>query len=237
MRRTRFMLLTALLTGAVALGLAARHASAADEPVAAGETGKHPLLVIGLDLSKSNPMVTSDAYAQRVADRVAPMVEDLPLRARVMIRSFGSYDATSNTLRIDELISARTKPEDFARGVKTLIAGVPKLVRDGKLVAQDKTNILPFLQTMSQVVDCDDYAVTYILLTDGIEDSEYARLAYAGNTLPPPSHSRFQSCEELQILGLGQGLNSPKATERLRNTWDNWATAAGFGRFLGLYDW
>ena len=196
-----------------------------------------PVLVIGLDLSKSNPMVTNDDYARRVADRVAPMVGSLPLRSRVMVRSFGSYDATSNTLRIDQVLSARSKPEDFARGLRTLITGVPKLVRDGRLVAQNKTNILPFLQTMSQVVDCEAGPVTYVLLTDGVEDSEYARLKNARAALPAPGHQRFQGCADLQILGLGQGLNSPKTTERLRATWTGWAEAAGFESFSGLYDW
>lgn len=196
-----------------------------------------PVLVIGLDLSKSNPMVTNDDYARRVADRVAPMVEAMPLRGRVMVRSFGSYDATSNTLRIDQVLSARAKPADFARGLSTLISGVPKLVRDGKLVAQNKTNILPFLQTMSQVVDCKEQPVTFVLLTDGVEDSEYARLKNASATLPAPEHQRFEGCADLQILGLGQGLNSPKATERLRTTWSGWADGAGFQNFVGLYDW
>jgi hypothetical protein len=229
----RLSLLPAIL---LSVGLAAAPVRAQDPAVApAGDTA--PVLVVGLDLSKSNPMVSSDAYARRVADRVAPMVEALPLRGRVMVRSFGSYDATSNTLRIDQILTARSKPEDFARGLKTLISGVPKLVRDGKLTAQNKTNILPFLQTMSQVVDCKAGPVTFVLLTDGVEDSEYARLQNARATLPAPSHDRFRGCSELQILGLGQGLNSPKATERLRVTWASWAAAAGFDRFSGFYDW
>lgn len=228
--------LSALVLGIAVSSTALLAASpVADDP--AMDTQAAPVLVIGLDLSKSNPMVTNDDYARRVADRVAPMVEGLPLRARVMVRSFGSYDATSNTLRIDQVLSARSKPEDFARGLKTLITGVPKLVRDGKLVAQNKTNILPFLQTMSQVVDCEAGPVTYVLLTDGVEDSEYARLKNARATLPAPEHARFQGCADLQILGLGQGLNSPKTTERLRTTWTGWAEAAGFANFDGLYDW
>ena len=228
--------LSALVLGIAASSTALMAASpVADEPSTDAQAA--PVLVIGLDLSKSNPMVTNDDYARRVADRVAPMVEGLPLRARVMVRSFGSYDATSNTLRIDQVLSARSKPEDFARGLKTLITGVPKLVRDGKLVAQNKTNILPFLQTMSQVVDCEEGPVTYVLLTDGVEDSEYARLKNANATLPAPEHERFQGCADLQILGLGQGLNSPKTTERLRTTWTGWAKGAGFANFDGLYDW
>ena len=126
----RLSFLPAALLGLV-IGLSPAGAQNTDQPVVpAGEAA--PVLVIGLDLSKSNPMVSNDAYARRVADRVAPMVEEMPLRGRVMVRSFGSYDATSNTLRIDQVLTARATPEDFARGLKTLISGVPKLVRDGK---------------------------------------------------------------------------------------------------------
>ena len=239
MRRSLSTLSTLSLALVAGIGLSSTALLAesppAEEPALEKEAA--PVLVIGLDLSKSNPMVTNDDYARRVADRVAPMIEDLPLRARVMVRSFGSYDATSNTLRIDQVLSARAKPADFARGLRTLITGVPKLVRDGKLVAQNKTNILPFLQPMSQVVDCADGPVTFVLLTDGVEDSEYARLKNTSATLPAPTHERFQGCSDLQILGLGQGLNSPKTTERLRSTWTGWAETAGFASFTGLYDW
>jgi len=234
MRRS-LTLLSALVLGASLSATSLMAADVTEEDDAATEAA--PVVVIGLDLSKSNPMVTNDDYARRVSDRVAPMIEGLPLRARVMVRSFGSYDATSNTLRIDQLMTARSKPEDFARGLRTLITGVPKLVRDGKLVAQNKTNIMAFLETMSQVVACDEGPVTFVLLTDGVEDSEYARLKNRSATLPAPSHDRFDSCGELQILGLGQGLNSPKTTERLRGVWTDWSEEAGFDSFLGLYDW
>ena len=56
-------------------------------------------LVIGIDLSQSNVLVTNSAFARKVADRIRPMIEDLPPRSKVTLRTFGSYDSRSNPLR------------------------------------------------------------------------------------------------------------------------------------------
>jgi hypothetical protein len=47
----------------------------------------------------------------------------------------------------------------------------------------------------------------------------------------------FDGCEELQILGLGQGTQSPTFTAHLRDEWSRWAAKAGFLKFTGLNDW
>ena len=180
--------------------------------------------VIGLDLSQSNPLVKDRAYAARAAARAAKEIAALPLKSRVMLRTFGSYDTSANGLKIDQVISSHARPEAVAQGIAQIIANVPKLVAEGKLTAQGKTNIVPFLDTMSQVVDCAASDVHVVLLTDGFEDSEYA-------------HAAYQGCDELLILGLGQGGGSPSATNRLRTAWTQYAEKAGFERFSGLYDW
>ncbi len=180
--------------------------------------------VIGLDLSKSNPLVRDKAYATRAAARTAKEIGALPLKSRVMLRTFGSYDGSANGLKIDQVISSHARPDAVAQGIATLIANVPKLVDEGKLTAQGKTNIVPFLDTMAEVVDCGASDVHVVLLTDGFEDSEYAHLTKSGGALPVPSSPAYQGCDELLILGLGQGGGSP-------------AGSAGFERFSGLYDW
>lgn len=221
-----FVLIIAIL-GTLAAVFVNRAADAAERP---------RTIVIGLDLSKSNPLVTDDAYAARAGKRAVEGIEGLAPHSRVLLRTFGSYDVTANALKVDQVISARAKPDAVAEGMRVLIANVPKLVRDGKLKAQGFTNIIPFMETMSQVVDCSAGPVDYILLTDGFEDSEYAKLK-AGGSLPAPSSPLFQGCSSLTILGLGQGVGSPAVTRRLRDEWQNWAAAEGFRRFAGLYDW
>lgn len=194
-------------------------------------------IVIGLDLSISNPLVKDDAYAARVGARIAQDLQGLPLRSRVILRTFGNYDAGANALKIDQAITTHAKPQNVAVAVAQLIGNVPKLVREKKLVAQGKTNIIPFMETMSQVVDCKGSQVRVILATDGFEDSEYAKLTRYGGKLPKPSQPLYPGCQEMLILGLGTGANSPAATKRLREQWSAWAKEAGFKRFSGLYDW
>lgn len=193
-------------------------------------------VVIGLDLSTSNPLVKDDAYAARVAARTAAELQALPLKSRVMLRTFGSYDGSANTLKIDQVISAHARPEDVAGGMAALIANVPKLVKEGKLKAQGKTSIVPFLETEAELVDCKASSVHIILLTDGFEDSEYATLTKRGGRLPAPAPI-FAGCDRLLILGLGQGAGSPSATLHLRKEWTAYAEKAGFRDFTGLYDW
>ncbi len=159
------------------------------------------------------------------------------MKSKVTLRTFGVYNATFNTLRLDRQISRQYPADSVARVVEGLIAGVPQLVNRGTLTAQNKTNILSFLDNMSQVVDCEGMETIVILASDGIEDSELARQNRDIENLPTPVGAPFQGCKRLEILGIGQGINSPTITARLRRQWREWAQAAGFDAFRGLNDW
>lgn len=218
-------------------------AAASAAPLASGgakgdDTPAPMRLVIGLDLSKSNPLVQSESYAQSAADLVETEIQDLPLASIVMLRTFGAYSAASNNLKIDRRLSVDgdERPEAVASLMSDIIAGVPKLVRDGTLEAQDTTNIVSFLESMSQFVDCSETDTRVVLISDGIEDSEYAHLADPGETLPAPGRI-YAGCSELEIVGLGQGQKDPRMTQRLRSTWRAWAKSAGFEDFSGLDNW
>ena len=110
-------------------------------------------------------------------------------------------------------------------------------MRQGKWRTQNHTNILAFLDNVSQSIGCAKLPTTVILATDGLEDSEYARLKSSAAHLPAPEGKPFSGCVELQMLGIGQGTKSPKETVRLRQEWSRWAKAAGFKQFQGLNDW
>ncbi len=221
-----------LVSGALAFGFLSGSADAAlsDEPAAPTH------LVIGLDLSKSNPLVTSDVFAAQVAARLADEIRNLPVRSKVTVRSFGVYDTASNPLRIDQVISARARPGDVADGIQALVSNLPRLVSEGRLEAQMKTNIVPFLETMADGVDCAK-PTRIVLLTDGAEDSELGRLTRSGGSLPAARENAYAGCDELLMLGMGRGFNSPSTTARFRTAWSEWSDAAGFDRFTGLYDW
>jgi hypothetical protein len=226
-----------VIAGSLAFGFAFGSTTARANDGSDNLASRPQTYVIGLDLSKSNPLVSDKAYAARAAARAAKEITALPLKSRVMLRTFGSYDAGANGLKIDQVISAHARPESVAQGIALLISNVPKLVAEGKLTAQGKTNIVPFLDTMAEVIDCRASDVHIVLLTDGFEDSEYAHLTRAGGNLPMAAQATYEGCEELLILGLGQGGGSPAATKRLRDAWSAYASSAGFERFSGLYDW
>jgi hypothetical protein len=221
----------ALVSGGVLATQIERNAPPAEE------TALHPQrLIIGLDLSRSNPLIADPAFAARVAARIADQVRNLGFASEVHVRTFGNYDAGSNTFAYDTVLSVRARPEAVAAEVQKLIAGTPYLVRSGKWQAQRSTNILAFLDNVAHGIGCGGMPTTVILASDGIEDSGYARLDH-GDTLPLPEGRPFQGCAEFDLFGLGQGAGSPRMTTRLRADWANWARAAGFVRFQGLNDW
>ena len=194
-------------------------------------------IVIGLDLSRSNPLIADPAFASRVAARVAGIVRKLGFASEVHVRTFGNYDATSNNFAYDAVLSVRRRPANVAADIERLIAGTPLLVKSGRFHAQENTNILAFLDNVSQSIGCAGMPTTIVLASDGIEDSDYARLTRADSHLPPPEGRPFKGCAEMEILGLGEGTRSPRITTHLRAEWSDWARSAGFARFQGLNDW
>lgn len=196
-------------------------------------------VVIGIDLSTSNPLIRDESFAGRVAARIQPIIAGLAPRSRVLLRSFGSYNSSANNaLTLDIIIAPKTaRAEEMATLIGTVISNVPKMVKQGRIQVQNSTNIVPFLLNISKNVDCRAMPVHVILASDGVEDSQVANLARRNSTLPAPPSAPFPGCEELMILGIGRGLNSPGDTERLFGEWQYWSQAAGFRRFVGLNDW
>ncbi|MEQ1755987.1 MAG: hypothetical protein ABL973_17825 [Micropepsaceae bacterium] len=196
-------------------------------------------IVIGVDLSTSNPLIRDPGFAFKVSERIKPLISGLAPHSRVLLRSFGSYNSSANSaLSFDITIAPKTaRADDMAKLISGVIAGIPQMIQQGRLQAQNSTNIVPFLMNMSKVVDCRVMPVHVILASDGVEDSQVANLSRRNSTLPAPSVAPFPGCEELQILGIGRGLNSPNDTQRLYGEWQFWAQAAGFKSFVGLNDW
>jgi hypothetical protein len=195
-------------------------------------------IVVGLDLSRSNILVSSDEFAAKAADRVRATLLSLPARSVVSLRTFGNYDFRSNVMTRDWIVGVKTtKALYIAEEVHQIIRSVPADIRSGKLFAQDTTNIVGFLRNVAGVTQCSTMSTSVILVSDGVEDSSVANMARGSRILPHPASPIFQGCDNLIILGLGQKLRSPQQTERLRREWMDWARAAGFRNFVGLNDW
>jgi hypothetical protein len=236
------MLAVAAAVGLIGGGALAVQTARAPATIQVADSGdqaelKPQRIVIGLDLSKSNPLIDNPAFAAKVARRVADEVRGLGFASEVHVRTFGNFDPSSNTFAYDQVISVRARPQNVAAEIEKLIAGTPLLVQRGKWVAQDNTNIIAFLDNAVTSIGCAGMPTTVILATDGIEDSEYAKLEHEDARLPPPSGHPFRGCAELQILGVGQGTRSPTETLRLKSQWAHWSQDAGFARYSGLNDW
>src|ERR1700678_2042798 len=227
------------LIGGGAMAIDASHNRLPVTPAGYTDKADRPAgrVVIGIDLSKSNPITEDSGFAAKVGARVASIVSKLGFASEVHVRTFGTFDATANPFYYDTMISARSRPEAVASDVERLIAGTPMLVSSGKWKAQGRTNILAFLDNVSRSEGCGGMPTTIILATDGIEDSQFARLDDAADHLPDPDGRPFAGCADLQILGLGEGTRSPVKTARIRAEWTRWAHEAGFGHFEGLNDW
>lgn len=234
MLRTLMLLPALAFLGSLTALILHANANASSVPVNPPRT-----VVIGVDLSSSNPLIRDDGFAAKVAERVRPYISNLAPRSRLILRSFGAYNSSANNaLALDVLIAPKTaRAEDMANLIASVLAGVPTMVRQGRLQEQTSTNIVPFLMNMSTVVDCKTMPVHIILATDGVEDSQVTDLSRRRNALPAPQGAPFAGCQELLLLGVGRGLNSPADTERLRNEWSNWARAAGFRTYAALNDW
>ncbi|HEX4293938.1 MAG TPA: hypothetical protein VHZ29_07375, partial [Rhizomicrobium sp.] len=175
------MLAVAAAVGLIGGGALAVQTARAPATIQVADSGdqaelKPQRIVIGLDLSKSNPLIDNPAFAAKVARRVADEVRGLGFASEVHVRTFGNFDPSSNTFAYDQVISVRARPQNVAAEIEKLIAGTPLLVQRGKWVAQDNTNIIAFLDNAVTSIGCAGMPTTVILATDGIEDSEYAKL-------------------------------------------------------------
>lgn len=200
------------------------------------DVGAPRRVIVGLDFSSSNPLVIDPSYARKVGARVRDEFETLAFRSEVRIRTFGAYDSSSNPFAFDAVISTKQRPEVLARDMDTFISNIPSLVQQGKMETQPYTNILAFLEEMAIELDCSTLPTQIILVTDGVEDSEYVRLKYRDAKLPRPKKI-FSGCYELQMLGVGRGIDSVTETTRIRKEWKTWAKRAGFKKFKAVNDW
>lgn len=197
-----------------------------------------PRIVIGLDLSIGNPLIRDETFAARAGERVGEYIEKLPMRSEVSIRTFGDFNGSPEVLRFDRIVSLAQTAETIGNFVQTLITGMPKIVREeGQIEPHIQTNILGFLDSMSDSLECSERPTRVILITDGLEDSEYAMLADGNSALPDPSDTLYKDCEVMEMIGVGLGQRSPDLAKRIRDAWKAWASKAGFTDFVGATQW
>src|SRR5215467_7789498 len=78
-------------------------------------------IIIGLDISKSNPLIDDRDFAAKVGLRIGKIVAGLGFASEVYVRTFGSYDASQNSFYYDTVISTRARPENVAAEIQKLV--------------------------------------------------------------------------------------------------------------------
>lgn len=180
-------------------------------------------LTIGIDLSSSNPVVGDAAFARSAAAYAQTQVAALQPGDVVEVRTFG--DRSLANVKAERVqISRRAKADKVAAKIARFIAGLPA----SNPAVQGSTNIVAFLEFGQ--FDCASGG-TVLLLTDGIESSEYvdANRFLAGKPLPKPEKNFLSGCA-VTMVGLGQALVgelTPQQTKHVRTAWQTWMKAAG----------
>ncbi len=229
--RTAFLLSFTTVFAALFILLTSDQAAAQTRPA-----GGPNHVIIGIDISVDSPFLTDDQFAAKTGRRIARRISVLPPRSTVTLRSFASHSTTDQTLEINRTITTGQSAQRTAEFIEKIVAGVPTLVRNGRLKAQDESNIVGFLESQSRGVDCAARRTVIVLATDGVEQSEYADLK-TDQALPAPRSPIFDQCARLEMLGMGRGHGSPALTARLVAAWNDWAGTAGFLTFVGLDTW
>lgn len=238
-----FRMLTALALAA-ALGTAFPARAAAAEPT---------LLIIGVDISQSNPLVLGpqmDGLRARARERVREAIGSLELGSIIMIRTFGDNAAMHPALgRPDspELIVYPRHPVPAFRSMATAraaladayVARVDAAIAAATAAPDPYTRIRRFLRdSLVAVNDKADFTdpvrqivtqrrVKFLLLTDGVEDDPPVRLL-RGSALGAPGFT-IPRCSELRMVGFGQAERTMPAAQltHLQEEWQAWSAAVG----------
>ena len=188
-------------------------------------------LTIGLDVSASNPLLSSEAYARSAAVYVRDKVAALQPGDVVALHTLGDRSlANFPAERIQ--ISRRERADKVGARIAQFIASMPSKNFEG----QASTNILGFF-AFGQF-DCANGG-DVLLLTDGIESSPdmNAERLLAGKSLPRPEKNGLSGCT-VTMFGVGQSRSgewSPLQIKHIRTAWTAWMGVAG-ARYTAIID-
>lgn len=212
------------------------------------------VLVVGIDVSQSNPLLLAgaqfDQYRLNSKQRVRDAVNQLEAGSVLMIRTFGDNLATPRALGVADVTIiplGRHAPDPRLRTLESYRAAVAdeaarkvdQAIALAQAHADPYTRITRFLEALSAPVSAlavfqnpvagpQPRDVRFLLLTDGVEDDPPNRLARGAN-LPAASAARYQRCTELKMVGFAQAATTmTRAAEtHMRDEWTRWAATLG----------
>lgn len=178
---------------------------------------------IGVDVSKSSPVVIHEPSAKVAGNYVRSIVAALQPGDEVHIRTFGDRSAAHVESRSFRL-GRKHKPEVVAFQISEFIKALPSKPLQG----QQETQILAFLE-LSQF-HCERNALV-LILSDGVESSPGIREKdlLGGKPLPVPEPGILKSCDVV-IYGLARskdGAITREQAKALKAAWAAWMKTAG----------
>ncbi|MGB0662717.1 MAG: hypothetical protein ACPGMR_02875 [Pontibacterium sp.] len=178
-------------------------------------------LHILIDASQSNPMLIDTAFNKRAAAFAVQSISQLKQHDTVRLQTFGSLQSADN-FDVKALPVSRHNHRKVSAAVASHLVSLPKTLKP-----QGSTNVLAWFNR--NPVDCSTDKHTILIITDGIEASEYVNpnhLLSGKQTLPAPSEFvNVRGCEVV-MFGVGAG-RLDQETIRLRKAWEQYFKQAG----------
>lgn len=178
-------------------------------------------LTVGMDLSTSNGLVTSQAFRQNAIQYVAEHIKAMKTKDKLVIQGFGARDSEANLKKL-KLTMKRHRHAKIAKQAATYIQSMTT----DKDNAQQSTNIIAFMEFND--FGCDKES-TIIVITDGIESSGYvsAQALVDGKAgLPAPDEDAALAGCHVVFYGLGTGWPN-KQVKHIRSAWKAYFKKAG----------
>jgi hypothetical protein len=198
---------------------------------AAVASGKKIHVILAVDVSSSNPIIPREQtpeslklaknYAEDVAGLVQKRLDAIKLTADSIVewRTFGERNPTKQ-INKSVIVSRKNRPDNVKTALLRQVLRFPEMVQKGLIEPQEATNIASTLFSMADRVNCKEYDLYVLIITDGIEASEY------GHTPPTPRPGIFENCTKIDFLGLWAPTDAE--TQILKKDWQDFGRASGF---------
>ena len=196
-------------------------------------------VIILIDLSNSALHVKNELFAKKAARHIEGIIDGLTLGSFVELRTFGEYDRSKNILSFSFMLSRKKghRKAEVKRNIALFIGNLPKLIRDGKLILQDKTSLIGELKILSERID-KNRKTRIIVFSDMFEysaDADSYKLIKTKNGRLPEAPDIFNNVEVI-ALGAGYGCQTSNENDRLKALWATWFEKAGVTGFQYLSD-
>lgn len=170
-------------------------------------------LIVLVDVSQSNPMLTDKNFNRRAAEYVFAATKALNKGDTVSVQTFGSLTDTQN-LNIKSQTVSRHNSKKVANSVGRYVMSLPE-----QIAGQGSTNLLSWFNR--NAFDCSQEAHHILVITDGLEASEYVnpqRLLDGKQALPAPTEFVNLAGCDVTFYGVGSGMHDRSALH-LRKVW------------------